>query len=114
MSKYLYYCALCNQFYEKETNAPTDHSLKCKKCNTYVRLTGIQADDWENRTEEEKNKIKRFYKQEMMKPNSIMYDQLFNEVKMLSHDVHTMYNVLVFFIVLTIIGIVLWFLIALS
>ena len=49
-----------------------------------------------------------------MKPNSIMYDQLFNEVKTLSHDVHTMYNVLVFFIVLTIIGIVLWFLIALS
>ena len=113
MRKYLYYCTFCNDFYKKETNTPMNVPI-CARCNTHMRLTGISPEDWENRTEEEKNKIKRFYKQEMMKPNSIMYDQLFNEVKTLSHDVHTMYNVLVFFIVLTIIGIVLWFLIALS
>lgn len=103
MLKCLYYCVLCNDFYEKETNDPM-YVPKCAKCNTYMRLSGISVDDWEKATEEEKNKIRRVYKQETVKPNSLIFDQLFNEVRVLSHDVHVLYTIMIIFVVLIILG----------
>ena len=107
MAKYLYYCVLCNDFYEKESEDPSyipTNVPKCAKCNTYMRLSGISVDDWEKATEDDKNKIRKIYKQEMVKPNSLIFDQLYSEVRTLSHDVHTLYVIVMILVAITIIG----------
>lgn len=64
--RYLFYCPTCNSFYSKDTENPNEE-IKCENCNSSLKPTFITKAEWDNKSTEEKDSIKKEFNAKYVK-----------------------------------------------
>ena len=110
----IYYCPNCHQYWGGEDQG---NVLLCSDCNTRLVSTGIEKQQWDNMSKEQKDAVKQKMKdtpidktEQTGSPTNVSTFKkdaemisLVENVKMLTHDVHIMYIVMIVLIVVQII-----------
>ncbi len=90
--KYAFVCPKCKDVFSKEMKTPYDPPA-CPTCDLQMHYLGATADAWHNMTQNEKADLKQEILKEYEMPQT-MY------LKRLSNDMHTIRNIIIFFLVL--------------
>jgi len=84
-------CPKCKDVFSKETKTPLDGPA-CPTCNLQMHYMGITADTWKNLTQEEKASLKEKVLEDYKNPQTMFLSRI-------SNDIHTIRNVVIFFLV---------------
>lgn len=84
-------CPKCKDVFSKETKMPLDGPA-CPTCNLQMHYIGITADTWQNLTQEEKASLKEKVLEDYKNPQTMFLSRI-------SNDIHTIRNVVIFFLV---------------
>ncbi|PKM39563.1 MAG: hypothetical protein CVV04_09265 [Firmicutes bacterium HGW-Firmicutes-9] len=84
-------CPKCKDVFSKETKKPLDGPA-CPTCNLPMHYMGITADTWQNLTHDEKASLKEKMLEDYKSPQTIYLSRM-------SNDIHTIRNVVIFFLV---------------
>ena len=104
--KSAFVCRKCKQVYSIATEVPLNGAI-CPQCNLQMHYIGVTTDTWNKFTEDEKVILKEKVIDDYRSPQT-MY------ITKMSNDVGTIKNILVFYLVLSIIGGIVWAMTALG
>lgn len=96
--KFIFACPKCQTVYANETESAFD-VVSCPECNIVMHYTGLTKETWNALSKEEQAQLKETVLNDYKLPHT-MY------TKRLSNDIHTIKNILIFFLIVSIIGIV--------
>ena len=103
MKRYIFYCPNCNQFYSNETDNPNDVP-KCESCKKYMKYTGITKEEWDSKQGQEKEELKNSIRSSYENNVDSGNDAILAELRKISHDIHGLYSIVVWLLVLNIIA----------
>lgn len=95
--KYQFICSKCKNVFSKELESPFEDS-ECPLCNIQVRYLGVDSDSWNSLTSDEKVILK----EKVLSDYHVMPQTMY--LKRLSKDVHTIKNILILSIVLSLVS----------
>lgn len=85
-------CSKCKEVFSKETKKPFD-APACPTCNLQMHYMGVTADEWRDLSQNEKAEFKEKVLEDYKKPQTMFLNRL-------SNDMHTIRNILIFFLVI--------------
>ncbi len=102
--KYAFVCPKCKEVFSDETEVPLNGAA-CPTCNLQMHYMGVRADTWNKFSEDEKAALKEKVIDDYRSPQT-MY------LKRMSNDVRTIKNIIIFYLVLSILVGVIWAILA--
>ena len=84
-------CSKCKDVFSKETKTPLD-APACPTCNIQMHYMGVTVEEWQDLSQEEKADLKQKVLEEYRMPQTMYLNRL-------SNDMHTIRNILIFFLV---------------
>ncbi len=93
---FVFVCPKCKGIFNSENESPFN-GAECPTCNLSMHYMGVTLDTWNNLAQDEKNKIKETVLNDFSMPHTIYLNRL-------SNDMHSVKNILTFFLVIAIIN----------
>lgn len=98
--KFAFVCPKCKTVYSDETEVPLN-GVPCPECSLQMHYIGVTTDSWNKLSQDEQTAIKEKVIDDYRSPQT-MY------LKRMSNDVRTIKNILIFYLVLSILAGVIW------
>ena len=113
--KYVYLCPKCN--FLASVGGDTDKIHQCPKCKSIMHNTHITTDMWNAKTKEErialvKKEQRAIIEKNSANDNSLLFSELSNidsNLKIMTSKINTIKNILMFYFVITLLGMFLMF-----
>ncbi len=100
--EYMYLCPKCKEVYSQENDEPIKN-LKCPECDNSLLYTGFTSGKWNTKTQSEREKIKYDLISDVEGSFNVQVQSAVQDIR---SSIRTIKNILVFFTVLWVIGMV--------